>query len=60
MSEKTLHPIPKRSDIEVVPGSIKKVGLGKWTFKWKQGSITNTKTINISAKGDSNFEFKWV
>ena len=62
MSDKQLHPIPKRSNIEIVPGSIKKVGIGKWTFKWKEAgnSVTHNKTINTAVKGDNNFEFKWV
>ena len=60
--KKTLHPVPKRPNIEIVPGSLKKIGTGKWTFKWKQGSssVTNTENVNIASNGNSNFEYKWV
>ena len=33
---KTLHPVPKTTDIEVIPGSIKKLSRIVWTFKWKK------------------------
>ena len=58
--KKTLHPVPKRPGIEIVPGSVKKIGTGKWTFKWKQGSINKTEIVNIAHNGNNNFEYKWV
>ena len=58
--DKTLHPVPKKSDIEIIPGSLKKISRLEWTFKWKRNFSINTKKVRVGTHADNDFDFKWV
>lgn len=60
-SNKTLHPVPKKSDIEIIPGSLKKISRLEWTFKWKRSnSGINIKKVRVGTHADNDFNFEWV
>lgn len=57
---KTLHPVPKKNDIEIIPGSIKKVGRLDWTFKWKRSNVTYTQKVRVGTNNNNDFNYQWV
>ena len=59
---KTLHPVPKTTDIEVIPGSIKKLSRIVWTFKWKKkgSSVTQHQKVNVTVSENNYFKYQWV
>ena len=60
---KTLHPVPKTPDIEVIPGSLKKLSRIEWFFKWKRRSdpnLTHHQKVNVTVTENNYFKFEWV
>mgnify|MGYP006098220829 CR=1 FL=1 len=57
---KTLHPVPKKSDIEIIPGSIKKISRLEWTFKWKRSHSINIQKVRVGTHSNNDFNFEWV
>jgi hypothetical protein len=59
---KTLHPVPKTMDIEIIPGSIKKLSRIEWFFKWKRkgDNITHHQKVNVTVTENNYFKYQWV
>ena len=59
---KTLHPVPLQSDIEIIPGSLKQLSKFDWFFKWKRkgDSAIRHQNVRVGNHGNNYFKFEWV
>ena len=59
---KTLHPVPKTADIEIIPGSLKQLSKLDWFFKWKRkgDNTTHHQKVRVGNHGNNYFKFEWV